>query len=339
VLRSDQLDWTDVALAGAENVSPATAQIRLSQTKDLLERLPGLFVLHAEGRVSGAHLAAVLEVTRTLTVEQSRQVDSQLVDLATQLAPGLLRRRARKLAAAIDPQAFAQRRAKAVQDRAAYRRPAEDGMGFLGLLAPAERIEGLWLRLDTEARRLRTAGDLRTLAQLCADLLCDAIIPDPTSGTDATGRTETSVATGGSRTPADPSDPADPAGPVKRPGRTRQPRRARRERRQHGQPVRMVVHISDTALLGLDDTPAEIDGLGPIPASVARDLSAQARDWWRLVCEPNTGVCKDYNLKISKKVVLTVLKEGGVRTRSIGVRVLMPSSPATWGRGRVLVAS
>jgi hypothetical protein len=297
-----RVDWTDVALAGAENISPTTAWGRLAQAKDTIERLPGLFALHTEGRLSAGHLAAVLEVTRPLSVEDCHRVDTHLVPVAPQLAPGLLKRRARTLTAAIDPQAFADRRAKAVEDRTAYRRPAENGMGFLGLLAPAERVEALWLRLDTQARALRDQRDPRTLAQLRADLLCDALITDPHLADRLLAEAEQTEAEQTDTEPAETGDadtvgtaPARSARWARRAGRARRPRRARRrERRQHGQPVRMVVHISDTTLLGLDDTPAEIDGLGPIPASVARDLSAQARDWWRLVYDPSTGVCKDY---------------------------------------------
>jgi hypothetical protein len=62
-----------------------------------------------------------------------------------------------------------------------------------------------------------------------------------------------------------------------------------------GQRVRphLQVTASLATLLGLSDEPAELAGYGPIPASMARRIAADAT-WRRLVTDPLTGALLDY---------------------------------------------
>ncbi|MFE7508840.1 HNH endonuclease signature motif containing protein, partial [Promicromonospora sp. NPDC057488] len=61
-------------------------------------------------------------------------------------------------------------------------------------------------------------------------------------------------------------------------------------------PSRPVVRVTvpASALLGLDDAPADLDGFGPVPADVAR-LLAEDATWQRLLTDPVTGVLTDYS--------------------------------------------
>ncbi|HSK55783.1 MAG TPA: HNH endonuclease signature motif containing protein, partial [Jiangellales bacterium] len=49
------------------------------------------------------------------------------------------------------------------------------------------------------------------------------------------------------------------------------------------------ITLSLPTLLGLDDAPGELTGLGPVPASVARQLAAAASTWRRLLTDPVDG--------------------------------------------------
>jgi hypothetical protein len=55
--------------------------------------------------------------------------------------------------------------------------------------------------------------------------------------------------------------------------------------------VSLTAHItvSLATLLGLDHAPGELAGLGPVPASVARQLAASASTWRRLLTDPADG--------------------------------------------------
>ena len=60
-----------------------------------------------------------------------------------------------------------------------------------------------------------------------------------------------------------------------------------------GRALTVNVTIDLPTLLGLAENPGELAGYGPIPASVAREIAADAR-WKRFITEPLTGNLLDY---------------------------------------------
>jgi hypothetical protein len=67
----------------------------------------------------------------------------------------------------------------------------------------------------------------------------------------------------------------------------------RRLPKAHGRRVEVQVVIDAASLFGLADNPAQLDGYGPIPAQVARELAADA-SWRRLVTDPVSGYLLDF---------------------------------------------
>jgi hypothetical protein len=61
----------------------------------------------------------------------------------------------------------------------------------------------------------------------------------------------------------------------------------------HRRPVTVNLTIDLPTLLGLADSPGELSGYGPIPASIARALAADG-NWRRLITEPITGHLLEY---------------------------------------------
>ncbi|HEX7834018.1 MAG TPA: DUF222 domain-containing protein, partial [Pseudolysinimonas sp.] len=53
--------------------------------------------------------------------------------------------------------------------------------------------------------------------------------------------------------------------------------------------ARVLVTVPALTLLGLDDEPASLEGYGPIPDDVARQLAAEAPSFTRLLTHPETG--------------------------------------------------
>jgi hypothetical protein len=53
--------------------------------------------------------------------------------------------------------------------------------------------------------------------------------------------------------------------------------------------ARVLVSVPALSLLGLDDEPASLEGYGPIPEDVARQLAAEAPSFTRLLTHPETG--------------------------------------------------
>lgn len=55
----------------------------------------------------------------------------------------------------------------------------------------------------------------------------------------------------------------------------------------------MHVVVAFTTLLGVDDLPGELSGYGPIPADLAREITADAV-WRRLLIDPESGALLDH---------------------------------------------
>ena len=54
-------------------------------------------------------------------------------------------------------------------------------------------------------------------------------------------------------------------------------------------PYKILVTVPVTTMLGIDDAPAMLEGLTPIPAEQARHLAAEAPTWTRILTDPVTG--------------------------------------------------
>ncbi len=65
------------------------------------------------------------------------------------------------------------------------------------------------------------------------------------------------------------------------------------EVKPHRRPLTVNVTIDLPTLMGLAENPGELAGYGPIPASVAREIAADAR-WKRFVTDPLTGNLLDF---------------------------------------------
>lgn len=290
-------DHSVSALMKLENVSRAAAEGRLAQAADYVSRTPRLFALLEEGAISPDVLRMVRTETATLPADSSRRVEQRLVDELDR-TPGEIAGAARRAAAVIDPEAFGRRNGAARHGRRAYSKPLPDGMALLSVIGPAEHVALRWLEIDEQARALVAAGDPRTLSQLRCDLLLDAPPPpagctlaDPITGNTfldrRTGEVRTatwppasSAASSSAASSSGASSSAASSAPVRR-------------RTVQGRPVTTVLVMDLATFLGGDDVPALIQGVGPIPAAVARELAHGSRSWFRAAVD-DSGVCRDY---------------------------------------------
>ncbi|BCW17857.1 hypothetical protein NtRootA9_05650 [Arthrobacter sp. NtRootA9] len=143
------------------------------------------------------------------------------------------------------------RQAKGVSERRVEYRPDRDGMAWLTAYLPADRASAVWDRLTSEARALQGPHERRTLAQLRADNYATALLA---------------------------TYPA--------PG----PGRGSSERPSPGIRAQVLVTVPVFSLLGLTDEPAVLDGYGPIPPSMARNLVAGgAGSFYRVLVDPRDG--------------------------------------------------
>ncbi|SMH50762.1 protein of unknown function [Rathayibacter oskolensis] len=248
--------------AVALGVSERVASRELEHAQRLVEDLPVTRAALAEARLRWEAGQVICRVASTLPVDSRAEFDERAAELAVRMTPTQLRRAADRLRDELHEQPLTERHARAREDRAVWITPEVDGMATLCAHLPAPAAIGAFDRLDRIARVLRdgsgdgsSGGDERTLAQLRADALTDLLCDGDITGT----------------TPVDRD--ADRSAPAFVPG-------VRAE-------IRLTLPASTAA--GLDDTAADLDGYGTIPADLARDLVATGSTFTRVLTDPHTG--------------------------------------------------
>ncbi|MGN7202625.1 DUF222 domain-containing protein, partial [Arthrobacter sp. SAFR-044] len=151
---------------------------------------------------------------------------------------------------------------KGVADRRVEFRPDQDGMAWLSACLPADQALAGWNRLTAISRSLQGPQESRTMSQLRADKFADAIL-----------------GSGSGYGEADDIDSVAVEGAGAGPGHSSSPIRAQ-----------VLVTVPVFSLMGVTDEPAMLDGYGPIPPSMARDLVANgAGSVYRVLVDPRDG--------------------------------------------------
>ncbi len=141
-----------------------------------LARLPEVWRTMESGDLSLSKARVIAENTRHLPQATARQVAHEALDLAPRQTTGQLRARLSKLVLEVDPDAARSRYQAGVEDRRVMLNPTEVGTANLGGSdLPSPRAAAAMKRLNRLARRLRRAGDDRTMDQLRADIFLDLL--------------------------------------------------------------------------------------------------------------------------------------------------------------------
>jgi hypothetical protein len=232
-----------VALARRE--SPHRGQRHLGLAKVLRDELPHTRAAFRAGRITEWKATIIARETACLTREHRQVVDAELAgdpDRLEAMGDGELDAEAKKLAYALDANAFVERRARTEADRRVTLRPAPDVMSQLSALLPVKDGIAVFAALKKAADTAVAGGDDRSRGQIMADTLVDRV----TTG-DGTGKDK-------------------------------------------GVGVMINLVISDQALFGATDEPGWIEGYGPVPADLARELADTDKAWLRrLYTAPTTG--------------------------------------------------
>ncbi len=240
-----------IALARRE--SPHKGQQHLGLAKILRDELPHTWTAFSTGRITEWKATLIARETACLALEQRLEVDERLAHNAEALeamGDGELAAAVAKLAQELDPASVAERRRRAEKERRVTLRPAPDVMSQLSALLPVKDGVAVYAALKAAADTAISTGDPRTRGQVMADTLINRI----------TGREPLPNGADGPNGTGNPD-----------PGAT----------------VNIV--LPDTVLTGQSETGAWIEGYGPIPADLARDLAAGSMWLRRLYADAHTG--------------------------------------------------
>ncbi|MBO9625434.1 MAG: DUF222 domain-containing protein [Microbacterium sp.] len=245
--------------AAALRVSDRTVQARMAEAEVKVTRFPGVWRAQGEGRIGAGHARAILDAGMHLDDEVSREAYvEKVVAFAETESPNRVGRMARRVAECFQPRTLDDRHREARRERRVWVTDAADGMARLGLLGPAALVHGVFSRLTAMAEKVQVDGapERADAAGSVHDrrideVRCDLALDLLLSGAPSGHETAEGML-------------AAIAG-------------------------RVSVTVPVLTLMGVDETPAELDGAVPVDAATARRLAGAASGWDRILTHPLTG--------------------------------------------------
>ncbi|MEV7474381.1 DUF222 domain-containing protein [Pseudarthrobacter oxydans] len=251
----------------------------LAESHALATALPRTLAALGSGTISWAHAREMVDQTVGLDRAGAAALEAHFLDPDTPRPAGAatigempayrFKAKARTWRERHHPESLEKRHAKAAADRRVDYRPDQDGMAWLSACLPADQALAGWNRLTALSRGMQGPHEARTLTQLRADTFAQAIL---TSGAGP------GAGSGNGSSDGDGAVASNNAGTGPGPG--------------PGMPIRaqVLVTVPVFSLMGLTEEPAVLDGYGPIPASMARDLVADGADsFYRVLVDPRDG--------------------------------------------------
>ncbi|QHF25525.1 DUF222 domain-containing protein [Rathayibacter sp. VKM Ac-2804] len=240
-------------MAAAIGLSEQEVSRRLETAQLLMEHLPLTRALLRDGRILWDACEAICRTASSLPEASRSALDERAADGALTMTTTQLRRALSRWREELHEDPLAARHARAREDRAVWVTPDVDGMATLCVYGSAPAVSGAHDRLRRIARTLRDEGDPRTLQQLSADAAMDLLCDGDIAGTTPNGE--------------------------HRPDPTFVP----------GVRAEVRLTLAASTAVGLDDAPADLDGYGPVPAAIARELIRTAASFTRVLTDSDTG--------------------------------------------------
>jgi hypothetical protein len=309
--------YTDMStveeIAGVLTISSGAASAFVAQSRQVCSLSPVMDALSA-GAMSWPQAKIFADETEALDHSAAAALVEHFLDPhapnpargcpASELVPARLRAKVRGWRERHHPESIEKRHSHRFADRRVECTPDRDGMAWISAYLGADQALAISNDLTATARNFQGPAEPRTLTQLKTDIFAAMLLTHRTApGPAAPGSIPTrelddviGIATfGGPHEPATEFNSFDAAphgsdrpgmaepvvgGTATDPaaGKVRTPR------------AEVLVTVPVFALFGLTDEPAELDGYGPIPASMARELLAGgAESFRRVLLDPRDG--------------------------------------------------
>jgi len=143
----------------------------------LTTRLPCTLNLMDQGKVSGFGAMKVAAATAWLSDENAQAADALLEDRLAGKNSDQIRKAANHVAMTVDREGADKRAEHHREGRRLSVRQGETGVASIEVEdGPAEKVNAAYLRIDREAKKLKTGDETRTLDQLRADVALDLLL-------------------------------------------------------------------------------------------------------------------------------------------------------------------
>ncbi|WP_458778829.1 HNH endonuclease signature motif containing protein [Arthrobacter sp. D3-16] len=269
------------------SIGDRAAGALLADSHALTTSLPRTLAALQAGTVSWAHARAMVDQTVSLDRAGAEALEAHFLDPDTpgpaaaarvgEMPAYRFKAKARAWRERHHPESLEKRHAKSVADRRVEYWPDNDGMGWVAACLPADQASAIWDRLTAISREMQGPDEPRTLTQLRADNFASGLLdtgPGISAGNSSSNGAVNSFGNGGASSARGAGGGGEETGPGQ------------------GSSIRaqVLVTVPVFSLLGQTDEPAMLDGSGPIPASVARNLVADGADsFYRVLVDPRDG--------------------------------------------------
>jgi hypothetical protein len=277
--------WVREDVAAALRLSGRTAADRLAFATEL-SRLPATLDVLDRGEISNLHARTLAEATVTLDDATASTVEAAVLPKAPTQALPNFKRSVTKAVLTVAPKTAEEQHAEAVTQRRVVRTPDGSGMSWVSMLLADAAAGTVMTAIDALARRIPKT-DPRTADQRRADAAVQLALHALHGSTTGTA-TGTRVATAAE---VDAGQGFATAAGI---GAGSSGCTFGDLSREHGMRPSVQVTVALSTLLGLDEQPGELDGTGPIPASVARRIAADPTGTWRRLVTDELGRLVDY---------------------------------------------
>ncbi|MFK4806469.1 DUF222 domain-containing protein [Microbacterium sp. ZW CA_36] len=241
-------------LAAALRITEHAAGELLSFAEAMVHSYPAVLVSMERAQITEVHAQILVAAVNELEPEFRAQVLESGIVLAESEAVGTFRRKLRTLIDKVRSATLTERYERAATRRRIAVEPDDDGMGWAHVYAPMVAIHAAVSRVTAMAKAIKACdGETRTLDQVRADVVLDLLIDGATEihPDHARGARATVFVT---------------------------------------TPVLALLHDSDASRAAAGIDPPVVEGIGPIPLPVARELAGGASGWTRVLTHPETGM-------------------------------------------------
>ena len=185
-------------LGAALRIPERTIDALLGASHSLVHELPATLEALRGGSISYRHAQVMVDQIAGLPAAARELLEGQALPCARRLTVSKFSRKARILRELLDPDSITERHARAREDREVRLDPQQDGLALLSQLLPAAEAVAIFTRLTDAAIALHGPSEVRTLAQLRADIFSEVMLDATTTaaGDDPGDHTDTGSGSG-----------------------------------------------------------------------------------------------------------------------------------------------
>ena len=284
-------------LSAALGLGSGATDALIAESGQLAEMLPKTLRYALAGDLPWRKASSIASNTLGMTARQSRRVQEMVLPKAWERSPARHDAAVRRAVDQVDPDHADRKRRDREHAIRLARHHYGAGMGELFACLPSEDLDLVWAAADSWARRMKAAGDPRTLDVLRAAFLPQCARSFLSHGDPAHCDThcnplpdlpapEFADPEDPNAWPEPPADHDDEGGAADQPVEPTAPSPPT----QHGRPVALHVIWDLTSLLGITNHCGMLRDSGTmLPPTAMRDLLAGGGRMRRMVIDPDTG--------------------------------------------------